>query len=249
MKSYAIAVSAALLGVCASVGADTLSLSIGIRETLGDGPVFSDGGASGGIEHVNRDGQDLTLDGTWQLFTFTPAVDELTAFAGTTANSVLDTDWGVLEHIRIRNTDNLTVPIRLLIDDVTNHTPLGSVVEDFESFNIGDEVLFHEPTFSGSTLLYVEPFGSSAVTDADSYAGDHAYAVDFQFVADPNGWIRLTSFAATNLPNPEIQLRNLAGGQQPSISFWASAVVIPEPSSALLLGAAALGLCIRRRYR
>src|SRR5690606_33618670 len=82
--------------------AATLQISLGIRETEAGGgntggPIYSNGGATGGIEFVNLDGQALTVGGGWQLFTFTPSVDTLTAFAGTTANSILEGEWGVLE--------------------------------------------------------------------------------------------------------------------------------------------------------
>ena len=106
--------------VASSLSAASLSVSIAIRETGGSGPAFSDAGAGGGIEWVNKDGQSLTLDGTWQLFTFTPSTDTLTAFAGSTANGALDVDWASLEHVRLLNSDGITSPIRLWIDDVTN---------------------------------------------------------------------------------------------------------------------------------
>src|SRR5690606_29366628 len=85
----------------ASTASAQLAISIGIRETAAGGGSFTsigaDGGSLGGIEWVNRDAQTLVLDGTWQQFTFNIATDPLTGFAGTTANSVLDGAFGVLE--------------------------------------------------------------------------------------------------------------------------------------------------------
>ena len=81
MKRFIFA--ALLLGVCCSAAsAANLAVSLGIRETGGSGPIFSNGGSTNGIEFVNLDGQMLNANGTWQLFTFTPSTDTLTAFAG-----------------------------------------------------------------------------------------------------------------------------------------------------------------------
>ena len=101
-----------------------MKISLGIRETNNVPPpaIFSNAGTVNGIEWVNLDGQTLVADGTWQLFTFTPATDALTAFAGATANGVLTPgiEVATLEHIRILNSDGITAPIRLWVDDVTN---------------------------------------------------------------------------------------------------------------------------------
>src|SRR5690606_34930947 len=98
-KTYAAALALSL-AAAGTVHAASVALSLGIRETGGSGPIFSNAGSANGIEWVNRDGQSLELDGTWQQFTFTPATDTLLAFAGATANSILDDDWAALEHIR-----------------------------------------------------------------------------------------------------------------------------------------------------
>jgi hypothetical protein len=58
--------------------------------------------------------------------------------------------------------------------------------------------------------------------------------------------VRLTTFGTPNLPNPAVRVR-IPGGPNPSVSLYAKAVVIPEPSSAALLGLAALSLLVRRR--
>jgi hypothetical protein len=78
----------------ASAGDPTLNISIGVRETFFNGgpqgPIGSNGGTTGGIEWINLDGQTLVLDGTWQLFSFFFIFDPVTAFAGVSANSILE---------------------------------------------------------------------------------------------------------------------------------------------------------------
>lgn len=248
-----IAPTAVLFLICAlgvgSVQAASITLSIGIRETTSSsGPAFSNAGSSGGIEWVNKDGQSLTADGTWQLFTFTPSTDTLAAFAGASANGVLDTDWAALEHVRILNSDGIIDPIRIWIDNVTNTDSAGSVVEGFEGFATGVEAIFQEPSFSGSTSANVVlvPASSSLVSNSMAYAGAQSDEVKFQFVDNnPTRWVRLTTFNTPNLPNPAMHVRE--AGFNPTISFYAKAVVVPEPCSAALVGLACLGMLLASR--
>ena len=244
-------VGALLLCACSAgtLSAANLAISLGVRETGGSGPAFSDAGTGGGIEFVNLDGQTLTADGSWQLFTFTPASDTLTAFAGATANSVLDTDWVSLEHIRIRNVDGITAPIRLWIDEIANTSASGSAVEGFEGQTVGTEVMFQEPGFSGSTSGNVLAGGTSAVTDTMAFAGSLSYETNFQFVDGTDSrWVRLTTFGTAILQDPALLVRQ-AGAPNPTVSFYLKAIVIPEPASLVLLGLGlvALPLAARRR--
>ncbi|HOA71870.1 MAG TPA: hypothetical protein PL151_02275 [Phycisphaerae bacterium] len=226
-----------ILGSAWVVEGTSLQLSIGIRENNVPGPVFGNGGSSGGgIEWVNRDGQTLIADGTWQLFTFTPATDPLTAFAGTTANGQLEAghEWAVLEHIRILNHVGITDPIRLWIDDVTNTVASGPIVQDFEAAALGTEVMFQEPGFSGSTTANVLPGSTTAVSDSTAYSGSKSLQFDLQFVDDSAArWVRVTTFDTANQPNPLVRILE-PGAPAPTISFYAKAMVIPEPSSLLL---------------
>lgn len=234
--------------------AQNLAISIAIRETEAGGgatggPAFADGGTTGGLEFVNRDGQLLPLDGSWQLFTFTPASDPLLAFAGTTANSILEGGWGTLEMLRVANIDGISQPIRLWIDQVTVTERAGATIEGFEAFAPGVEVIFQEPGFSGSTSANLVAGGSSAVTDVIAFAGDHAYEMNFQFVDDdPTRWVRVSTFNTPNLPNPAVPLQYGSPEFAPTISFYARALVIPEPTS-LALWAALGGLALTRRRR
>lgn len=235
-----------------SVLASELKVSIGIRETGNSSglPVFGNGGASGGIEWVNRDGQTLLLNNTWQLFTFTPSTDTLLAFAGASANSILDTDWVVLEHIRILNSGGNTAPIRLWIDDISNSTTAyGTVTEGFESATLNSEVIFQEPRFSGSTSSQLDLLpNASLVSDSDAYSGTQSDEINLKYVdGNVNNWVRLTTFNTPNAPNPLLLARE-TGYPAPTISFYMKGIVVPEPTSltlALLGGCAWLG--IRRK--
>lgn len=225
-----------------------LMISIGVRETGGSGPAFSDAGAVGGIEWVNLDGQLLTTDGTWQQFSFTPSTDELTPFAGDGADGVLDVDWGSLEHIRIRNIDGIELPFRIWIDEFSNTDASGTTTEGFEQFALGEEVMFQEPGFSGSTDTNLVDGGLSAVTDSMAYVGTQSYQADLQFVDnDPTRWVRYTTFGAPNIPNAMFHVQD-AAGPAPTISFWAKAQVIPEPST-VLLSCLGIGLLTGMRRR
>ncbi len=243
MKRYFV-VALFFCVAASSLHAATLTMSIGVRETeagggASGGPKFSNGGATlGGIEWIDKDNQTLTTDGTWQLFTFIPKVQSVTAFAGATANSVLDGEWGTLEHVRILNSDGITQPIRLWIDDISNTDSTGTASEGFEGYAAGDEVIFQEPSFSGSTASNLVAGSTAGVSSSMPLTGANSYEANFQFVdSDPTRWVRYTTFNTPNVPNPAIHFNETAF--TPTISFWAKAVVIPEPSTLALV---ALGL-------
>lgn len=207
------------LGMATTASAQ-LSISIGVRETAAGGGSFTniggDGGASGGIEWVNLDGQTLTLDGTWQQFTFNLTSDPITAFAGSTANGVLDGGYGTLEHVRILNSGGIADPIELWIDDITDLVTGGATTfGDFEGYADGAEVVFQEPTFSGSTSSHVM---SGATAGVDNYVASRTASdgIAFQFVdGTTTRWVRLTTFNATNVPNPLIRF-----DQGSVLTFW-----------------------------
>jgi hypothetical protein len=259
------AVAAALiLSLIAAMPADAASLlvSIGIRETGNPNNqlVGTNGGSANGIEFVNRDGLTLTADGTWQRFVFTPLTDPLTAFAGTTANGMLDNDWGVLEHIRLANVVDGATRFRVWIDDIENTIQSSGPINfaNFESSALGTEVVFQEPRFSGSTSALLQNLPNTAlVTNAMAHNGTQSNQVDFEFLTDgpaPANWLRLTTSNTPNLPNPLVRLREtVVGGPTvaTTISFWAKAIIIPEPSSLLIatLGLLSLSIAGRRRGR
>jgi hypothetical protein len=235
------AVLAVIALIAASAQAATVAISIGVRETGTTAPIGGNGGSAGGIEFINRDGQSLTLDGTWQKFTFNFGTDSVTAFAGATANGVLDGTRGALEHIRILNVDGTIRPITLWIDDVVNTVATGAVaITGFEGYAADAQVIFRQPSYSGSTAgNLLTPPNFSGADNNGGYAGASSYRVEFQFKdGDPAKWLRLTTFGAPNLPNPAIEF---ASGN--SLSFWMKGT--PEPATLVLLGLG--GLLLRRR--
>ncbi len=235
---------------CLTANAASMKISIGIRETGTAGAIFSNGGTTNGIEHVKRDAQTFNLDGTWQQFSFTPASDPLTGFAGNTANHTLEPglEWAVLEHIRLLNDEGITKPVRIWIDDVTNTVSTGPVVQNFDSSTLGSEVMFQEPNFSGSTAGFLAPGSVTAVSNSAAFSGNQSLQMDFQFInATPTNWVRLSTFATPNQPNPRIQVRE-AGQANPTVSFQIRGVAIPEPASMALIGLAGIALgCIRTK--
>jgi hypothetical protein len=100
-----------------------------------------------------------------------------------------------------------TGPMTLCIDNVENG---GTMIQDFESVTNGqNEVSFRKPRFSGTTsgnLLSVP--NDSYVTSQNAFAGTNCLRVSFQFNSlGSNKWVRLTTSAAVNKPNPAIDLR------------------------------------------
>jgi hypothetical protein len=246
IQSRFIAFLTALL--CAStVSASHLTFSIGVRETGVDVAIGANGGFVGGIEFVDLDAYDIELDGTWQQVSINLADENLTAFAGDTANGMWDapgpnSNKGTLELIRIRNEDGITTPITLYLDDLVYTDASGAPTTlGWEGLTVGDEVIFQEPGFSGSTSGNLVDAGTAGVTEDAAFTGTQSYGASFQFVDNtPTRWVRLTTFNTPNVPNPTIELDGV-------LSFWVNGTTIPEPATATMICLAALGLITARR--
>jgi hypothetical protein len=177
----------------------------------------------------------LPLDGAFHTFTFNFGTDPVAFFFGTQPAggqpNRLDGTRGVLEHVRIRNIDGMSVPVQLFIDNIRNTTAAGGpqMVSNFEGFPIGTEVTFQEPRFSGSTSANIATTPNlAAVTTTAASEGTQSNGVQFRFIdGDTARWLRLTTNAATNLPNPAIDFS--AGN---TLSFDIRGVAVPEPAGA-----------------
>jgi len=240
-----VVVSVAVLATSA-MAQESLLISMGTRETGSTAMIGENGGASGSIEWLDIDAQTLALDGMWYQFTFDMDAVGVSAFTG---DGILDGLAGTLEHIRIRS-NGFAGPITLWIDNVTDSIdpagpppPTDVIFGDFEGYEAEDEVLFQEPGFSGSTDSYLNLDTGPNVAGVDNtvaYAGEASYKVEFQFIDNSmDNWLRLTTYAAANQPNPTI-----AYDQDSVVSFWIMG--IPEPSTLVLLGLSAVVL-VRRR--
>ena len=243
---------ATALALCGPARAVNLAISIGVRETGTSAPIGGDGGAANAIEWVNRDGLMLPLDGAFHTFTFNFGTDPVAFFFGTQPAggqpNRLDGTRGTLEHVRIRNIDGVTVPVQLYIDNIRNTTASGGpqTVSNFEGFGVGTEVTFQEPNFSGSTSANLATTPNvAAVTTTAASQGTQSNGVQFRFIDATNTrWLRLTTNAATNLPNPAI---DFAPGN--TLSFDIRGVAVPEPAGAGVVLTLAWGALRRRGAR
>jgi hypothetical protein len=244
--------SAAASFACPFPAHANLQISIGLRETMinvpGTIPIGGNGGTIGGIEWANLDGQTLTLDNTWQQFSFNLSTATYNAFVG--GNGVLEGAGGVLEHIRVRNSGGHTAPLTLWIDSVQvvfdlpgPPPPQTTVFGSFEGFASNTQVMFIEPGFSGSTSAFLAPAPDFAgVDNSVAHDGSASYRTEFAFInSATTNWLRLTTFNADNSPNPAIPFAAA------TVSFWMKGV--PEPATLSLLGLALVRGSRRRRAR
>ncbi len=190
-------------------------VSLGIRETLTSGPVGADGGTSGPIEWLGPKeklsgapmGKLVIPSSQWQTITFDPLTDPVLNFNA--GNNALDGAFGVLEHLAVapaRFGDGDPGSYKLYIDWVKNGD---TVITDFESFDAGASVLLRQPSFSGTTSgnLRLPSPNEAVVDDTVSESGSKSLRVHFQFLdGAPARWVRLTTFNAANVPNPQVDL-------------------------------------------
>jgi hypothetical protein len=203
-------------------GNGDILVSLGVRETDDQGALGSPGTGAGSIEWIGADGtsngapqgKPVALNTGWQTVVFDPASDPITSFAG--GNGVLDVTRGTLEHLAV--SVNAASPLRsagvyrIYVDNVVNVGAAGLgqdfVITDFEGFALGDEVLFQEPTFSGSTDTNLS-FPPSASENRDDYnnGGTRSQLLTWFFNDTTAGrWVRLTTALASNVPTPIIDL-------------------------------------------
>jgi hypothetical protein len=213
-RGMGVACFGTLAMLCAPAAAQSIAVSLGIRETGTAAPLGANGGTSGGIEFVNMDLAHVPLNGTWRLVVFNFPTVTLTPFAGPTANGIFDVDRGTLEHIRFRNTQGITEPIRIFIDDLHISYDQESALFDFEAQALGTQHVFRRPDFSGTTSGNIIWPNSTEVSNAAARGGSQSLEVKFQFVDDnADRWVRLITFNTPTGPNPTVDFRG-------TLSFW-----------------------------
>ena len=202
-------------------GNGDILIAIGIRETGDAGAIGSPGSGIGPIEFVGVSGapggvpQGVTVSPFfgWQTITFDPA--DPNSIAGFTGNGMIDGTRGTLEHLAI-TVDSVSANrsagrYTLYIDNVVNVGAgaggSDAVIADFEAFTVGDEVLFQEPTNSGSTSGNLTPLPSaSEVSAVCGNSGKSELLVWFFKDTTSGRWIRITTGSALNVPQPIIDL-------------------------------------------
>lgn len=98
---------------------------------------------------------------------------------------------------------------KTIVDDVLI-APAASpaLITDFEGYADGTQVMFRQPSYSGSTSghLAASPNTSQVVTEP-AFGGTKVCRVDWAFVdSDPQRWLRLTTSNAANVGNPAVDL-------------------------------------------
>ncbi len=202
------------------IGNGEVLIALGIRETGDTGPIGSPGSSTGEIEWIGAtttlngapQGVPVSVSDNWQTLTFDPLTDPVLGFTG---DGVITATRGTLEHIAIAvnaaSASRSSGLYDIFIDNVVNvgAGPGGTdvVIEDFESNAVGDEVLFQEPTFSGSTAGHLTPLPSaSEVSDLAGNPGQSERLVWFFLDTTDQRWVRLTTASALNRPQPIIDL-------------------------------------------
>ncbi|MFT3789187.1 MAG: hypothetical protein QM770_23920 [Tepidisphaeraceae bacterium] len=191
----------------------SFGISVGLREGTASTTIGTASAATGSIEWIVPNGITVPADGLYHDITFNLGTDPSANFAGTagagTTSGVLDGAYVGLEHLRILNTQGITKPVSLFIDDVTSTSGASSVVvTDFQTIpsaiaNNTSNVLFRDPSISGSTTPnFARNFISSTVVntqpDGTTDAAKQALRQNFRFnipevVTSSTGWGRSTS--------------------------------------------------------
>jgi len=200
-----------------TIGESTLSADLEVGD--GNGDVLIAIGireASNAIEWIgvsttgvggSPQGVAISPANAWQTLTFDPTSDPVTGFTG---NGMIDGAVGVLEHLAVTvnaaSGGRSSGTYRLFVDNIENVG--GSVITDFEGFALDSEVVFQEPTFSGTTSGNLSfPPSASANSDIYNNGGTRSQLLTWFFSdTDESRWARITTSTAANLPSPLVDL-------------------------------------------
>ena len=212
-KSLVMVAAAVAAGLAStSAWAQSVAVTIGVRESNSVAPVGEPGGTAGSIEWINKDAQSLLLNDTWQSFVWNFGTDPVAAFVG---NGTLNGTRGTLEHIRFLNGVGSADSFEIFIDGLVN-TVAGTptTLTGFESTETppadltdpNGGFLFRAPTLSGTTApnLAASP-NISQVTDELADTGTQSLKASWAFIdAATTRWVRFTTFNAAEKANPTI---------------------------------------------
>ena len=98
------------------------------------------------------------------------------------------------------------------VDDVTigesAGPPAPDLITDFEGYADGTQVMFRQPSFSGSTSAHlVIPPNTSQVVTESAFGGTKVCQIDWAWLdTTPQRWLRLTTSGLANVGNPTVDL-------------------------------------------
>ncbi len=206
------------------LGNGDIYVALGVRENNDPGPLGSTA-LTGGAAAIEWIGATAVVSGSpigvptspinnWVTYEFDPTTDPILGFTG---NGIIDVPRGTIEHLAVTinstSANRSTGLYEIYIDNVVNvgaDNGADFLLSDFESFTVGQEVLFQEPTFSGSTAGNMTPLpASSAVTAEEGNPGQSVKLVCFFRSSAAGRWARITTSSTVNpLANPIISLQH-----------------------------------------
>ncbi len=218
----------------------SLYIALGIRETDQAGNIGDFTTCQTGPIEVFADGYpQLTLDGTWQFFSFDLGDGPTFPFPYS-GDGEISADRGTLEHIHIVS-NGFGGPFTVWIDEVSDvYDPAGPdpnvalLISSFDDdgtgnpFPDGAEVMFQEPHYSGTTDQYIAPGDTRGIDNSVGHDDTHSVRIHWAFLEDDyTSWLRLTTWNALAQPCPLIAEPNGPAGvyEVSVISFWIKGIV------------------------
>ncbi len=207
------------------VGNGAVLISLGVRETGDTGPLGSEGSGTGDLEWV---GAPTSVNGApqgiavvpgpnWQTIIFDPTdPNNVTGFTG---DGNIDGTRGTIDHLAVAvnaaSPDRSAGAYTLYVDNVINVEADGGldfVICDFDdvAFDPNEEILFQEPTFSGSTDQHFAALGpylssSSLATDTGN-PGQSGLLEWYWLDTTDQRWARIVTSSVDEVPSPIIDL-------------------------------------------
>ncbi|MGQ9648781.1 MAG: hypothetical protein ACUVXJ_01575 [Phycisphaerae bacterium] len=196
-----------------SGGNSQVLVSLGVRFTNPTGEIGENGGITGALTWLVQTatagappiGKPLAPLPVWQTLTFDPVNDAKTPFTGAWPSPA--PAKAVLEELAftIDQAAPNVGPYMIYIDNITSG---GVNFADFESIPAGQQAVFRQPSYSGSTSGNLAAAPNRSVVDGTvGYGGGQSCRVEWAFKDEAlTRWLRLTTNDTPNIPNPIIDL-------------------------------------------